>query len=91
MSETPAENRVTRKQWVYCVLVSVGIFALNHYYALQYQRFYPIVVWGAPMFALVGLAGIIYPNLMSIPKTTIFLWLIGLAIGVAAHYFLYGF
>jgi len=43
------------------------------------------------MFALVGLAGIIYPNLMSIPKTTIFLWLIGLAIGVAAHYFLYGF
>ena len=53
--------------------------------------FYPIVVWGAPLFGSVGLVGVIYPKQMNYPWLVIFTALAGLALGVSIHIRVYGF
>ncbi len=91
MSDLDNLAEFTRKQWLTCVLIAAGIFALNHWYFVSSGSFYPIVVWGAPLFFLVGIVGLIRPGAMRIPAIPIAAAAVGLATGLAAHHFLYGF
>ena len=91
MNELPTNAQPTRLHWLGCVAAAIGVFALNHWYAMNHGRLYPIVVWGAPIFLLVGLRGLVHPDVTKIPLLTLLLGIVGLALGLAAHWCLYGF
>lgn len=83
--------RVTRKQWAYAMVIGTGVLALNHWYSITSDRFFSIVVWGAPVVIFVGLVGLFRPNVTRVPKVTIGAATLGLVTGITLHHFLYGF
>jgi hypothetical protein len=91
MNANGNEPKISRKQWLTCFLVACAVFALNHLYWMDSGRFYPIVVWGAPLFSLVGLTGVIYPNVNQRPPLLIGMGAVGLVLGICAHSWIYGF
>lgn len=87
---TEQEINITRMEWLKCVGIALSAQLVNHWYWTGSGAFYPIVVWGAPLFGLVGIAGLIYPKLMNYPWLVIFTALTGLALGVLVHIRVYG-
>jgi hypothetical protein len=53
--------------------------------------FFPIAFWGAPLFCLVGISGIVFPNQVQTPWLVIGAATTGLALGILAHIRIYGF
>ena len=91
MNTEEDQEPISRKQWLYFVLIALGIFVLNHLYWMDLGHFYPIVVWGAPLFGMVGLSGMVYPDQVEKPWVVFASAATGLALGIFAHWKLYGF
>lgn len=85
------EINITRVEWLKGAGIAVGTMGLNHWFWTDSGRFFPIVVWGAPLFGLVCLAGVIYPKLTDHPLVMILIAFIGLALGLFIHHRVYGF
>jgi|GEM_PF-2795068 hypothetical protein len=43
---------------------AIALLALNHWYFITNDAFYPIVVYAAPVFAFLGLGGLVNPKLL---------------------------
>ena len=87
---------------IIAILASSGVFALNHLYAMDQQRYFPIVVYIAPTVFLLGLAGLFNPSIVWVPgehdfypisrrRARIVLMALGLVLGFLLHGALYDF
>lgn len=89
--EAGGDVTLTRTEWFKGALIAIGTFGINHWYWTSSGGFYPIVVWGAPLFGLVCIVGVFFPKQLDYPWLMIFTALIGLALGLAIHHRVYGF
>jgi len=80
---------------------AIAVFALNHWRYVDSGRFYPIVVYGAPLFAFLALGSLFQPKLLlalegsnyptRLRVIAIALAVAGAACGFVLHKTVYGF
>jgi hypothetical protein len=95
-------SRITpsRKLAAQFLVGAVAVFALNHWWFLGSGEFYPIVVWGAPLFAFLAAGSLVDPRLMlalegreypaSLRVVAVVLAAAGLVFGIVLHRTFYG-
>jgi hypothetical protein len=86
-----------RRDAVIVIIGAALLHGVHHYFVMKDGKFYPKVVYGGAMFAVVGLFGLFQPLIMTrhLPvgkhyPVSVLLWmLLALAVGVAAGWPLY--
>ncbi len=91
----------SRKLAAQFLVGAVAVFGLNHWHFLSTGRFYPIVVWGASLFAFLAAGSLVDPRLLltlegrdyplHLRVWAISLALAGLDCGFCLHKMVYGF
>ena len=86
-----------RRDAVIAIAGGALLLGLNHYLALREGKFYPKLVFGAPMIFMAGVFGLFEPRVMTrhlpvgkhYPKTILLLMLLAIAIGAALGWPIY--
>jgi len=60
----PAKVTPSRKLALQFLIGAIAVFALNHWHFLNSGQFYPIVVWGSPLFGFLAAGSLINPALL---------------------------
>jgi hypothetical protein len=96
----PPQITPSRQLASYFLIGAIGIFALNHWYYVDTGGYYPIVVYGAPLFGFLALGSLVNPQLLlalegrdyptHLRVLAILLAVAGVACGFVLHKNLYG-
>lgn len=91
----------SRELAVQFLIGAIAVFGLNHLHFQSSGEFYPIVVWGAPLFAFLAAGSLINPSLLlaleghdyplHLRLLAITLAVAGLGCGFCLHKMVYGF
>jgi len=82
------------------ILVSLGVLALNHWYATSQHRYYPVVLYVMPPVLFLGLGGMFNPSVflasesldyypLSCRRARVILIALGFGLGVFLHGWIY--